>query len=431
MEKNVFKRQILEKLLNKKIVLVGAGAEAAGFYNQFSSIINIEVITANYFVKDSLSRFKLKREVITKTISELEVFNCEDYFYIIAIDFDVSCIAVEFQLEEQGLLYGSNYVYHTVATPILSEKKILLTAGDCLLDAIATGLSYFDSFTKKYYVRHYFYLGKSKYFNKMYYRLAQICDLYVMNRHMINPYGFYFDREELPQDCQVIYMATPEFRGYWPQTPIKESTVNRYHIFPHDLHPVDFVMREDMNINKAIESNGEVDVEELVCKLRDENFYSREYVLKNYDKSINVIKHAEEKCDIKISDYFMNNVSTKKTAKEYSHYQNDLILEMCRRLIAYLEPNLAENVQTDLQIADDILPFTEMPVYPSVAKHLNLSYIEDKTKYKIRTYQGDSSLVDPYTFCKVYYGIEELTFSEYIRRYYDYCMAAKSLMEVW
>lgn len=261
--------------------------------------------------------------------------------------------------------------------------------------------------------------------------MAKICDFYVMNRHLMDPYKFYFEKEELPGDCQIIFIATPEFRGYWPQTPKKESVVNKYHIFPHDGYPVGFVMREDMNINRAIDSEEKVDVELLIRRLKDENFYSRDYVLRNYNVSVNILRHAEKDCDIKISDYFINNVSTKKTAKEYSHYQNDLILEMCRRLIEYLEPNWDSEKYKVLEVKDDISPFTEMPVYPCVARHLGLNDITDETKYKIRTYKGKDFFVNPYTYNKVYYGIEELSFAEYIERYYEYCVAAKKLMKVW
>ena len=45
--------------------------------------------------------------------------------------------------------------------------------------------------------------------------------------------------------------------------------------------------------------------------------------------------------------------------------------------------------------------------------------------------KGKDFFVNPYTYNKVYYGIEELSFAEYIERYYEYCVAAKKLMKVW
>ena len=430
-EKEKYKQEILNSLLNKKVVLVGTGTESADFYNSYCNLLNIDMITANYFLTDALEKFHLKSEVEAKKINELKIGGNSDYFYIIAIAYDVSYLAVSFQLEELGLLYGKDYIDYSIAEAILCGKKILITVGDCLLDAISIGLNYFDTFKEKYYIKHFYNLGRSKFFNKIYYRMAKICDFYVMNRHLMDPYRFYFKKEELPKDSEIIFIATPEFRGYWPQTPKKESVVNKYHIFPHDGYPVGFVMREDMNINSVIDNKEKIDIKSLIRRLQDENFYSREQVIKNYNISINVLKHAEKDCHIKISDYFINNISTKKTAKEYSHYQNDLILEICRRLIVYLEPNLCKEEYVNTEVKNDILPFTEMPVYPSVARYLKLDYITEKTKYKIRTYKGNDFFVNPYTFNKVYYGIEELTFAEYIERYYEYCMAAKKLMKVW
>ena len=430
-KKEQFKHKILEKILTKRIVLVGTGKESANFYNNYSGMINIEIITANYFLSNALESFCLTNRTEPRKLNELKIEKDTDYFYIIAIDYDVSFLTVSFQIEELGLVYGNDYIDYSIAEAILSEKKILITAGDCLLDAISIGLNYFQDFKERYYIKHFYNLGRSKYFNKLYYRMAKICDFYVMNRHLMDPYQFYFKEEELPEDCQTIFIATPEFRGYCPQTPKKESIVNKYHIFPHDGYPVGFVMREDMNINKVIDSEEKVDMKSLIGRLKDENFYSRDYVLRNYNISVNILRHAEKDCDIKISDYFINNMSTKKTAKEYSHYQNDLILEMCRRLIEYLEPNWDSGKNKIPEVKDDILPFTEMPVYPCVAKHLGLNDITEETKYKIRTYKGKDYFVNPYTYNKVFYGIEELSFSEYIERYYEYCVAAKKLMKVW
>lgn len=430
-EKEQYKQKIKDNLLSKKIVLVGTGKESADFYNSHSDRIKIEVITANYFLANALEGYNFTSVVEIKKISELKPQKNSDYFYIIAIAYDVSYLAVSFQLEEMGLSYGADYIDYNVAEAILSEKKILITVGDCLLDAMATGLDYYTAFKEKYYVKHFWNLGRSKFFNKLYYRMAKICDFYVMNRHLMDPHGFYFKQEELSRDSQIVLIATPEFRGYWPQTPKSESVVNKYHVFPHNGHPVGFTMREDMNINSAIENDEKIDIKSLICRLQDENFYSREQVLRNYDVSINILKHAEKGCDVKISDYFIDNNSVKKTVKEYSHYQNALILELCQRLIEYLEPNWSREEGIELKVKKDILPFTEMPVYPSVAKHLGLNEITEDTKYKIRTYKGSDFFVDPYTYYKVYYGIEELTFAEYIERYYEYCMNAKKLMKVW
>ncbi|MCI8830500.1 MAG: hypothetical protein HFG43_05860 [Lachnospiraceae bacterium] len=431
LEKERLKQKIRNKLLNKRIVLVGTGKESANFYNNYGDRLKIEIITANYFLGKALEEYNFIGGVETKKISELDPKKNSDYFYIIAIAYDVSYLTVSFQLEEMGLSYGEDFIDYNIAEAILSDKKILITAGDCLLDAIAIGLDYYTAFKEKYYVKHFWNLGRSKFFNKLYYRMAKICDFYVMNRHLIDPYNFYFEKDELPKDSQIILIATPEFRGYWPQTPKKESVVNKYHIFPHDGHPVGFVMREDMNINSVIDNDEKIDIKSLICRLQDENFYSREYVIRNYDVSINILKHAERDCDVKISDYFIDNMSAKKTAKEYSHYQNALILEICRRLVEYLEPNQHREKDLELKVKGDILPFTEMPIYPCVAKYLGLNEITENTKYKIRTYKGSDFFVDPYTYNKVYYGIEELTFAEYVERYYEYCMTAKKLMKVW
>lgn len=419
-----FKSELLEHLENKKIVIWGTGDEGARFYNEYCDVINIIGLTANYTLDTSLSKFKTGSSTLVKNISEFEQ-NIRDYYFVISIDYDINYLAVEYQLEQLGLKYGENFVDSLMADAILSRKKIVVTAGDCLLDALTQGLGMFDAIREKYYIHHFYYLGRSKYFNKLYFRMSQICDVYIMNRHMDNPSDFYFEPDMLGKHCRLLYVATPEFKGYWPQTPLKEANINPFHIAPYG-RPVDFTMREDVNITKAIKAHQNVD--ELVKRLLDDKFYTREQVLRNYDVSIKMIQHAEEGCDVSISDFFMSNAKEKWLAKDYSHYQNILILELCRRILVCL----GEKTDYDISMSKNVLlPFTEMPIYPSVSKALELKFVSETTKYQIRTYQGNQYSIDPYTNCKAYYSIEEMTFEEYIRRYYQYCVSTKQLMEVW
>ena len=50
LEKERLKQKIRNKLLNKRIVLVGTGKESANFYNNYGDRLKIEIITANYFL---------------------------------------------------------------------------------------------------------------------------------------------------------------------------------------------------------------------------------------------------------------------------------------------------------------------------------------------------------------------------------------------
>lgn len=426
LEPKQFKSEILNRLEKKKIIIWGTGDEGAHFYNAYVDKINVVGLTANYILDTSLSKFEIRDDVMVKRISELMNNESQDYYYVIAIDYDISYLAVEYQLEQMGLSYGENFVDSVMADAILSQKQIVITAGDCLLDAVAQGMKSFEKVKDKYFIHHFYYMGRSKYFNKIYFRMSKICDVYIMNRHLDNPSDFYFDEGTLGKQCRIIYVATPEFKGYWPQTPIKEAVVNPYHILPHDGHPVDFTMREDININIAVEANEDVD--ELVKRLLDDEFYTREQVMRNYDISIKMLMHAEQGCDVSISDFFLSKAKELWLSKDYSHYQDVLILELCRRILSCLEENTCNDLP---MIGYTLLPFTEMPIYPSVIKHLGLKFVSEETKYQIRTYQGDKYLIDPYTNCKAYYQIEEVSFEQYIRRYYRYCITSKKLMEVW
>ena len=57
----------------------------------------------------------------------------------------------------------------------------------------------------------------------------------------------------------------------------------------------------------------------------------------------------------------------------------------------------------------------DVPIYPSVAKHLQLDFISDTTKYEIITGEGS-----------VY-----MTFAEYVEHYVEYTRKSMEIMRIW
>lgn len=58
---------------------------------------------------------------------------------------------------------------------------------------------------------------------------------------------------------------------------------------------------------------------------------------------------------------------------------------------------------------------TEIPVYPSVAKHMDLEWCNQETTYDVTFYNG----------------IRKLTFEEYVRSYYYVCSRVYQIMKEW
>lgn len=71
--------------------------------------------------------------------------------------------------------------------------------------------------------------------------------------------------------------------------------------------------------------------------------------------------------------------------------------------------------QIEEEAPDHIHLGGDVPIYPSVVKHLQLDFINDTTKYEIITGEGS-----------VY-----MTFAEYIEHYAEYTKKAMEIMRIW
>lgn len=80
------------------------------------------------------------------------------------------------------------------------------------------------------------------------------------------------------------------------------------------------------------------------------------------------IIQSEEKWDIKISDYILDNYKTEKIFFDTRHPTNFVLEEIVRRLLDFLEMNAS------IEHADDEISEEEVPVYPCVKKALGLEW---------------------------------------------------------
>lgn len=190
------------------------------------------------------------------------------------------------------------------------------------------------------------------------------------------------------EDCKLVCIPNMYFKGYWPQ-----YCKNKYGYLTrgYDVCPYG-----DSNLNSAYEE-GE-SLENVLKNIENEQYYSEETCEKNVADSLLELKHREDRCDIKISDYIAKCYKKNRLFYAVNHPTLQLYYEMVKRILYYLDYKNPEfSSKTNEQ--DGI----EIPIYPSVAKALRLEF-EIKPGY----------------FYKPFFP-QKLSMYDWMKKYINYC----------
>lgn len=151
-----------------------------------------------------------------------------------------------------------------------------------------------------------------------------------------------------------------------------------------------------------------------------EDFYTKEEVDKHIEMALRAVEYQERECDIKIASYIRENYQKKMLYRDMTHMQTDLVWEMVKRIVEYLGMDTTEIEAMRKNFESPVNQMymnhcTEIPVYPSVAKHLGLQWYTKDMEYIFTAYNG----------------VKKMTFEEYVHAYYSICSKCKQIKEEW
>lgn len=180
---------------------------------------------------------------------------------------------------------------------------------------------------------------------------------------------------QLRSDAKTVAIPNIYFAGYFPQVVGAKAHTNivfplclpggirkEQVIFPHG----------DKNIDSLMKSKG---IEEIEKILSDPLFYSASAVEANFNRSIHELQSREAFCNVKISQYILNNYQDECLFYTVNHPRKIIIYRVLLEALKYLGIPLY-----DMQI-DDIteLDGNEIFIYPSVMNALKLNF--DKRRF--------------------------------------------------
>ena len=204
-------------------------------------------------------------------------------------------------------------------------------------------------------------------------------------------------------NCCCIGIPPYSFRGYFPQANPHIQQVSEFDIVQEVFNSFH---REDLFLNEMVHK-GKTDDE--ICELCGQEPFTKEMIQKNAMVALAQIKMMDRVSDVKIYDYILENYQRIRLFKDPVHLSDVLILHITEQIMALLGIKGVVSAPADRKT---VHYFTEMPIYPQVAKVLGLTWWqEEKTGLRLQE------------------GMLKVTFEEYIHRYLQFGRNAKEIKE--
>lgn len=157
--------------------------------------------------------------------------------------------------------------------------------------------------------------------------------------------------------------------------------------------PSEILPYGDSNIHEIVKKDQFDDIKKI---LYSEDLYSEKFIKNFFEKSIDELKSREKRCDIIISDYIIDNYQKKCLGYSPNHPINDVLEEVTKRILKMM------GIEEDHLNSSLALDQYEMIIYPSVLKHLNVSFVKDRFNINNKITPKPLDIVD---YCKyhIYY----------------------------
>lgn len=270
---------------------------------------------------------------------------------------------------------------------IKKRKKVMIIYGNCQTVAIRYYLEKVPEFYDKYFV---FILPKfwieeeNQKYNQIFelniFRYADI--LITQNISKNNKFGAKLATDNIckyvSKECNIIKIANCFSSGYYPQFRrneknelLKDIDEDGLKIFKNQL---------DYNVCRLIYEGKTLN--NIVREISRDDFYSPAEIFNYAFLELELTKKREMQCDIKITDYIEDNYTKKIMFESDQHPTEDVICELCRRILAFLGINA--EIPHDLSVHSIGLPGDERtPIYPSTLKCLGIRNISEGILYKL------------------------------------------------
>ncbi len=398
-------QQLKKQLTKMEIILFGAGNYAKAFYRDFSEQLNIKYCISNdkneeIFCIDGQEICPVLRVDSVNLTDRQMIILCAESFQ-----------EMEVQLRDMGYRNGVDYLNSNIVRLLLSNKKLALFYGVCYMRAIYNCIIKSKKFCEKYeafYWLDYRKMEPQEY--EFFSFLLPLCDLFLYNVFVsfdkLQRSQAYLHR--LSKECRIIRVPLITFNGYHPRTEGTTGEENPYQITSIKTYYGTFMV-PDCNVNRLILEGKSCS--EIVKILGDIDFYSKSWLEENFQKEIKKLRLAERLADIKFVDFLLEKHKKERLFLNETHISNLVIIELAKKVLDFIA--FENKLPEEWLKKEQLLYTTEIPIYPSVIEHLDLEIYKNNPKYRLFTFENEI----------------DMSFEEYLERYYEYCICTKRWIE--
>ena len=280
-------------------------------------------------------------------------------------------------------------------------KKLCIVYANCQNELIANYLTKSDEFNREYFIKtipiHRLIRKQTTIPNRILKQAQLFIYQPVKNVHGDRSTEYLLGK--LSADCQHISFPPLYFTGCFPQfcrNPNKRAI--------ESLYPYGIIPQGDANIISMLEQN--IGIDKIINHLNSDSFYQRQYLENNVNKGLRELARRESNLSIKISDFIRDNYQKYRLFYAHNHPTDNMGIYVVNQILKLVNfPELDDKLIPNPQRG--VLDKIQIPLYPSVVKHLELDFAQSITFYKHKS------------FCT-----NRLTLNNYIRKYADIHLAA-------
>ena len=388
----------------KEVILYGDQEEIINFLEKYCDLLNISMVVSEY---NNEIRLQPYSDWNIKTVLFDNMDLKEEQMIVI-------CSKRKFNILRRRLDYLGkkeylDYIGCELVEHLFYGKKLMVCMGTQLARQVSLLMQAHRPLMEQYSI--VFFSEQEimePYLNRLqeYIHVCRCCAVYIRSacekeKFLLKILG----RETLSETCRIITIADYGFGGYYPQIIKDRERVSDYLLRGYMRLPMDYYTLAFASTDKELLKlcGQEVPADDIVNKLANVNFYSEETILQYFSEEIERFNQQEYAADIRLSGYI------KEHKTEY----------LCRNLFEWSEPFVSYAADSILELLN-MPPLSaaqgvraslieehsgsELPVYPSVQKALNLEKDLKDKKYRVVTYSKISYLtLEEYLYVLIEY----------------------------
>lgn len=378
----------------ERYTLVGSADNVQQVYRQYCASLSIAAVLTDDSLDELPVTHLTKQDILDRSYEGMLLL-CDD-----AVDSPLA-----------SLLYFNDFVFEQDYIDIVSfrcqrgdynhagKKSLFVAYGNCHIRDVVAALLRHKGFREKYAVRYFPLANLSAAEERQLAITAAHCTVffYTIERFSTR----YRDAEKYIRarndTCIRIGLPCYDFRGYFPQTNPDVFERNEFDILRDMYSPY---QRADMNINQMVHDG--IGDQEIADRLHGD-LYEESEILLHYQKCLHKLGVMDRLSSIPIAPYVTAEGKAVRMFKDPSHFSDNLIFFLAKSVLEKID------LTDDYQESDKtcIHPFSEVPIYPAVARALRLTFWMPDATYTLR-------LTD---------GCIQVTFPQYIVAYTSYCRA--------